>query len=36
MSYFAELDENNIVLRVVNIDDKYEQEGIECCENFFN
>ena len=36
MSYFAELDENNIVLRVVVIDDKYEQEGIEWCENFYN
>ena len=27
MAYFAELNENNIVLRVVVIDDKYEQEG---------
>ena len=36
MAYFAELNENNIVLRVVVIDDKYEQEGIEWCENFFN
>jgi len=36
MAHFAELDKNNIVLRVVVIDDKYEQEGIEWCENFFN
>ena len=36
MAYFAELNENNIVLRVVVIDDKYEQEGIEWCENCFN
>ena len=36
MSYFAELDENNIVSRVVVVDDKYEQEGIEWCENFYN
>jgi len=36
MAHFAELNENNIVLRVVVIDDKYEQEGIEWCENFFN
>tara|TARA_Y100001951_G_C11280537_1_gene265045 strand:- start:663 stop:1016 length:354 start_codon:yes stop_codon:yes gene_type:complete len=36
MAYFAELDKNNIVLRVVIIDDKHEQEGIEWCENFFN
>ena len=36
MAHFAELDKNNIVLRVVVVDDKYEQEGIEWCENFFN
>jgi hypothetical protein len=36
MAYFVELNENNIVLRVVVIDDKYEQDGIEWCENFFN
>ena len=36
MAHFAELDKNNIVLRVVVIDDKYEQEGIEWCENFYN
>jgi len=36
MAHFAELDKNNIVLRVVIVDDKSEQEGIEWCENFFN
>tara|TARA_R100000963_G_C4597665_1_gene72503 strand:- start:91 stop:495 length:405 start_codon:yes stop_codon:yes gene_type:complete len=36
MAHFAELDKNNIVLRVVVVDDEYEQEGIEWCEKFFN
>jgi len=36
MAYFAELDKNNIVLRVVVIEDKYEKDGIVWCEDFFN
>jgi len=36
MAYFAELDENNIVSRIVVVDDKHEQDGIPWCENFFN
>ena len=36
MAHFAELNENNIVLRVVIIDDEGELDGIAWCENFFN
>jgi len=39
MAYFAELDTNNIVLRVVVVADEFsqtEEEGIAWCENFFN
>ena len=31
MAHYAELDENNIVLRVIAIHNDYEQEGIEFC-----
>jgi|TARA_R110002020_G_scaffold95256_1_gene228623 hypothetical protein len=36
MAYFVELDQNNIVLRVVVVDDEHEQDGITWCENFYN
>jgi hypothetical protein len=39
MAYFAELDINNIVLRVVVVADEVsetEENGIAWCENFFN
>ena len=36
MTYFAELDKNNIVLRVIVVDDKHKEDGIEWCENFYN
>ena len=36
MAYFAEIDEKNIVLRIIVVDDKYELDGIAWCENFFN
>jgi hypothetical protein len=35
MAHFAELDENNIVLRVVVINDDYEADGENWCNNFF-
>ena len=36
MAHFAELDQNNIVLRVVVVDDQYESDGENWCQNFFN
>tara|TARA_Y100001951_G_scaffold87062_1_gene77840 strand:- start:52 stop:399 length:348 start_codon:yes stop_codon:yes gene_type:complete len=36
MAYFAELDNNNIVLRVIVVDEKHVEDGISWCENFFN
>jgi|TARA_R110000737_G_scaffold190536_2_gene212215 hypothetical protein len=35
MAHFAELDENNIVLRVVVVDDEHEADGENWCANFF-
>jgi hypothetical protein len=35
MAHFTEIDENNIVLRVVVIDDQYEENGEQWCANFF-
>jgi len=36
MAHFAELDENNIVTRVVVIDDEHELDGETWCNDFFN
>ncbi len=35
MSHFAELDENNIVLRVCVVDDAHEADGENWCSNFW-
>ena len=35
MAHFAELDGNNIVLRVVVVDDAHEEDGENWCEEFF-
>jgi len=35
MAHFAELDESNIVLRVVVVNDDYEADGENWCNNFF-
>jgi len=35
MAHFAELDENNIVLRVVVIEDAVEADGENWCQNFY-
>jgi len=35
MAHFAELDQNNIVLRVVVINDDYAEDGENWCNNFF-
>ena len=35
MAHFAELDENNIVTRVVVVNDDYEADGENWCNNFF-
>ena len=35
MAHFAELDENNIVLRVVVIADEHEEDGEKWCSDFF-
>ena len=35
MAHFAELDENNIVLRVVVVSDANESDGENWCRNFF-
>jgi hypothetical protein len=35
MAHFAELDENNIVLRVVVIDNAHEADGVQWCTDFF-
>jgi hypothetical protein len=34
MAHFAELDENNIVLRVIRVDDAHEADGENWCNNF--
>jgi len=34
MAHFAELDENNIVIRVIVVDDKNEADGENWCNNF--
>jgi len=34
MAHFAEIDKNNIVLRVMVIDDQYEADGENWCNNF--
>ncbi len=34
MAHFAELDENNIVLRVIRVDDAHEADGENWCRNF--
>ena len=34
MARFAELDDNNIVLRVISVDDEHESNGEEWCHNF--
>jgi len=36
MAYFVELDDNNIVLRVIVVDDKHAEDGVAWCENFYN
>ena len=36
MAHYTEIDSNNIVLRVVVVDNQYEANGVEWCENFFN
>ena len=33
MAHFAEIDENNIVLRVCVVDDAYEADGENWCKN---
>lgn len=35
MAHFAEIDENNIVLRVCVVDDAYEADGENWCKNFW-
>ena len=36
MAYFAEIDGSNVVVRVVVVDDKYDnEEGCDWCEGFF-
>jgi len=35
MAHFAELDENNIVLRVMAVHNDYEENGAEYCNNLF-
>jgi hypothetical protein len=35
MAHFAELDENNIVIRVVVVNDDYEADGENWCNDFF-
>lgn len=35
MAHFAEIDENNIVLRVVVVDDENEADGENWCNGFF-
>jgi hypothetical protein len=35
MAHFAELDGNNIVLRVMVVDDQHEADGENWCNNFF-
>jgi len=35
MAHFAELDENNVVLRVVVVNDDYEADGENWCRQFF-
>ena len=34
MAHFAELDDNNIVLRVIRVDDAREADGENWCDNF--
>jgi len=34
MAHFAELDENNVVLRVIRVYDAYEDDGENWCHNF--
>ena len=34
MAHFAELDDNNIVLRVIRVDDAHEADGESWCNNF--
>jgi hypothetical protein len=33
MAHFSEIDENNVVLRTIIVDDKYEEYGSEWCHN---
>lgn len=35
MAHFAEIDQNNIVTRVVVVDDQYEADGVNWCADFF-
>ena len=35
MAHFAELDDNNIVLRVISVHDSEEENGSEFCHNLF-
>ena len=35
MAHFAELDQNNLVIRVVVVADEHEQDGENWCKNFF-
>lgn len=35
MAHFCEIDENNIVLRVVVVDDAHESDGVNWCADFF-
>ena len=36
MAHFAELDENNVVVRVVVVADEYEDDGENWCNTFFS
>lgn len=35
MAHFCEIDQNNIVLRVVVVDDAVEDDGVNWCKDFF-
>ena len=35
MAHFAEIDDNNVVLRVIVVADEYESNGVEWCNNLF-
>ena len=35
MAHFSEINEANIVLRIVVVDDQHEEDGVNWCHNFF-